>query len=205
MVPNIDPKSVIGVRIPVLRHYAKGIKGTKEAEDFLKQLPHEFLEENALHSFLLEGIKDYEACIKAVNEFLPYVDNWATCDSMNPQCFKKNLERLLEEIKTWIASSHTYTCRFGILNLMRYFLEEKTFKEEYLQWVTRIRSEEYYIKMMQAWFIATALAKQYTPTLSVLQNHCLNTWTHNKAIQKARESLRISPERKIELLALKIK
>ncbi len=205
LVPNIDLDKVIGVRVPVLRRYAKQIKDGNETAEFLNSLPHDFLEENALHSFLLEGIRDYDSCIKAVNEFLPYVDNWATCDGMNPRCFKSNTKRLLEEIKTWIASPHTYTCRFGILNLMRYFLEKETFKPEYLQWVARIRSGEYYVKMMQAWFVATALAKQYPDALSVLQNRSLDTWTHNKAVQKARESLRISPERKAELLVLKVK
>lgn len=204
LMPSVATEKVIGIRTPALRQYAKQIDGSTLALQFLKQLPHEYFEENNLHAFLLEQFKDYEECIKCLNEFLPYIDNWATCDCFNPKCFKKNLPSLIDRIKTWIASEHTYTKRYGIVMLMRYYLEPDTFKPEYLDIVAAIRSEEYYIKMAQAWYFATALAKQYAATLPIISQQRLDTWTHNKTIQKAKESFRVSPEQKAELQKLKI-
>lgn len=205
LMPSVGCERVIGIRTPALRQYARRIAGSKAAEQFLRQLPHEYVEENNLHAFLLEHIKDCEECMNALNKFLPYIDNWATCDCFNPKCFKKNLPLLIGHIKTWIASEHTYTKRYGIVMLMRYFLEEAVFKTEYLDMVATIISGEYYIKMAQAWFFATALAKQYDAAFRIISQRKLDTWTHNKAIQKARESFRISPEQKAELQLLKIK
>lgn len=204
LMPSIAAESVIGIRTPALRQYAKQINGSPLARQFIKQLPHKYFEENNLHAFLLEQVKDYEECIQALNEFLPYINNWATCDCFNPKCLKKHLPSLIEHIKTWIASEHTYTKRYGIVMLMRYYLEENTFKSEYLDMIAAIRSEEYYIKMAQAWYFATALAKQYADTLPIIRQRRLDAWTHNKAIQKARESFRVSLEQKAELQQLKI-
>lgn len=204
LMPSVEKDRVIGIRIPKLRQYAKQINNSCEALQFLDTLPHTYFEEDNLHAFLIEQIKDYDECIKRLNAFLPFVNNWATCDSLNPKCFKRNLPLLIEDTKRWITSRHTYVCRFGIGMLMRYFLEEETFKSEYLDLVASVKSEEYYIMMMQAWYFATALAKQYDSTLSILQDKRLNDWTHNKTIQKAKESLRISPLQKRELARLKV-
>lgn len=204
LMPSVEKDRVIGIRIPKLRRYAKQINNSCEALQFLDALPHTYFEEDNLHAFLIEQIKDYDECIRRLNVFLPFVNNWATCDSLNPKCFKRNLPLLCEDAKRWIASKHTYVCRFGMGMLMRYFLEDDTFKSEYLDLVASVESEEYYIMMMQAWYFATALAKQYESTLPILQSRRLNAWTHNKTIQKAKESLRISPLQKRELARLKV-
>lgn len=204
LIPTVDKDLVIGVRTPDLRNLAKQLQGTAPAEAFLRELPHRYFEENNLHGFLLEYIRDYDACMEALNSFLPYIDNWATCDQLSPGVLGKHLQELLSQIKIWMASGHTYTLRFGMGMLMRYFLDE-AFAPEYLSWVAEISSEEYYVNMMAAWFFATAMAKQHDAALPYLQEKRLPKWVHNKAIQKAVESRRITPEQKIYLKTLKIK
>lgn len=203
LIPNINKDNIIGIRIPHLRKLAKEIAKENQRGDFLNSLPHKYYEENHLHSFLIEEMKDEKECLESLDKFLPYIDNWAVCDSCSPKALKKNLDLLLEYIKSWISSEKEYVCRFGILNLMRYFLEEKTFKEEYLEMVCNIKSEYYYVKMMQAWFFATALSKQYGSTLKIFHQNRLSHWVHNKSIQKATESFRITKEQKQELRLLK--
>ena len=204
LMPTVDPDTVIGVRTPELRKFAKAFGKEAEAADYLKILPHRYYEENNLHGFLIEGMKDYGQVIAALDAFLPYVDNWATCDLMSPKIFKKHLPELREQIQVWMASSHTYTIRFGIEMLMTFYLDEQ-FQPEYLDWVADVHSEEYYVNMMIAWYFATALAKQYDAALPYLQEHRLEPWTHNKAIQKAIESYRITDEQKAYLRSLKVK
>lgn len=204
LIPNIDPGTIIGVRIPILRKYAKQLSKEKDVRVFLHTLPHDYYEENNLHGFLIELIKDYDQCIEEIDRFLPYVDNWATCDIIRPKVFKKHLPQLLEKIREWIASDHTYTIRFGIEMLMSFYLDD-AFEEEYLQMVAEIRSEEYYVNMMIAWYFATALAKQYESAICYLEHPCMDVWTHNKAIQKAIESNRITKEQKDYLRSLKIR
>ncbi|MDE5966263.1 MAG: DNA alkylation repair protein [Lachnospiraceae bacterium] len=204
LMPTVEGDRVIGVRTPDLRRLAKELKGTEEAEAFLRDLPHLYYEENNLHGFLLEYIKDYDACVQAVDAFLPYVDNWATCDTMSPKVFKKHLPELLEQIRVWMASEHTYTVRYGIGMLMRYYLED-AFRPEYLQWVSEVQSDEYYINMMVAWYFATALAKQYDAAILYVQEKRLPLWIHNKTIQKACESYRIDDSRKAYLRSLRLK
>ncbi len=204
LIPGSSIDFMIGVRTPDLRKFAKELVKEKSYRSFLKELPHKYFDENQLHAFILSEIKDYEECIAYVKEFLPYVDNWATCDQMSPKVFKKNKDKLLVEIKNWLKSKETYTIRFGIGMLMQYFLEEE-FKSEYLELVSKIRSKEYYVNMMIAWYFATALAKQYDKTIPYLENHKLEPWTHNKTIQKSIESYRITPEQKDYLRSLKVK
>lgn len=204
LIPNIQEETIIGVRTPALRKYAKAFAKSNQAEQFLKCLPHRYYEENNLHGFLLEQIKDFEPCMEEVEKFLPYIDNWATCDVLAPKAFKKNLPELFKKIKVWIESDKTYTVRFAIGMLMRYFLDEE-FDIRYPRMVAKVRSDEYYINMMIAWYFATALAKQYEEILPFIENRQLDTWTHNKAIQKAVESRRITPEQKTYLKTLKIK
>lgn len=201
LMPTVDENRVIGIRIPALRKLAKELEAD-EAKAFIQSLPHFYYEENNLHAFLIEQIGDYDECIKAVNEFLPFVDNWATCDSLRPKVFKKHLPELLEQVKIWIASNDTYTVRFGLEMLMCYFLDE-AFSPEYLTLAARVKSEEYYVNMMLAWFFATALAKQYEATVSYIENNKLDLWVHNKTIQKATESYRITNEQKAYLKTLK--
>lgn len=188
LMPTINPDTIIGIRVPVLRAFSKTIQDT---EDFFSHLPHEYFEENNLHGFLIEKISDFDECIKELEKFLPYVDNWATCDMMRPKVFKKNTDKLVLKIKEWLKSEHTYTVRFGIEMLMVYFLDEK-FDEKYLEWVSKIKSDEYYINMMIAWYFATALAKQYETAAKYIEKNKLPLWVHNKTIQKAVESYRIS-------------
>jgi len=203
LMPTVDPDTVIGVRTPQLRKLAKEIYGSSDAATFLNSLPHQYYDENNLHGFLLEKIKDYDECITRLNEFLPHINNWATCDFISPKIFKKHLPKLLSQIKVWLASDHVYTVRFGIGMLMKFFLDE-AFTLEYPEIVAGLRSDEYYINMMIAWYFATALAKQYEAILPYIEEHRLDAWTHNKAIQKAIESLRITPEQKSYLRTLKI-
>lgn len=203
LMPNISREKIIGVRTPDLRKLSgKLLKGDITA--FLDTLPHNYYEENNLHSMFIEQIKDYDECIKRLNEFLPYVDNWATCDLMKPKVFKKNKNRLIEDIKIWLNSQHTYTIRFGIGMLMTHFLDEN-FKEEYSHLVGKIRSQEYYVNMMIAWYFATMLAKKYDIALFYLEKNKLPVWVHNKTIQKAIESNRITTDKKEYLKTLKIK
>jgi 3-methyladenine DNA glycosylase AlkD len=201
LMPTINPNSIIGIRVPVLRDYAKKLfkeNSIESLNSFLKNLPHEFYEENNIHAFIIEKINNFDECIFYLEEFLPYIDNWATCDMLNPKIFKTNCEKLLEKIYQWINSDSVYTVRFGIGMLMRFFLDEK-FETKYLDLVSSINSEEYYINMMRAWFFATALAKQYDQTLPYIKNYSLDKWTHNKTIQKANESFRITKDQKEEL------
>ena len=204
LMPTVNPDKVIGIRTPVLRKFAKGFGKRDEAKKFIKNLPHKYYEEDNLHAFLLEEIKDYDELIKELNIFLPFVDNWATCDMMRPKILKKHKTELLEDIKKWLSSNNTYTIRFAVNCLMNYYLEED-FKPEYLYWVKNIKSEEYYINMVRAWYFATALAKQYDEAVKILENKPLDKWTHNKTIQKAVESYRITDEQKIFLKSLKFK
>ena len=206
LMPTINPDSIIGIRVPVLRDYAKKLfkeNSIESLNSFLKNLPHEFYEENNIHAFIIEKINNFDECIFYLENFLPYIDNWATCDMLNPKIFKTNCEKLLEKIYQWINSDSVYTVRFAIGMLMRYFLDEK-FETKYLDLVTSINSEEYYINMMRAWFFATALAKQYEQTFPYIKNYSLDKWTHNKTIQKANESFRITKEQKEELKKFRV-
>ncbi|WP_019189366.1 DNA alkylation repair protein [Levyella massiliensis] len=202
LTPNIPRERFIGVRVPEARKLAKRLAQEPEAAIFLRDLPHTYYDENILHSLLLSEMKDYDACIAAVDAFLPYVDNWAVCDILSPKIFKKHKTALLEKIKEWSASKKTYTCRFGIEMLLSHFLDED-FKPAYLEIPASVHREEYYVRMMTAWFFATALAKQWDATIDYLEDRRLDTWTHNKTIQKARESKRITPKQKEYLKTLK--
>lgn len=204
LIPGYSTNSVIGVRTPELRKYSKKLIKENNYLSFLDELPHKYFDENQLHGFIISEIKDYDTCITYLNKFLPYVDNWATCDQTSPKVFKKHHKELLKHIKIWIKSKKTYTIRFGIGMLMQHFLDED-FKEEYLELVSNIKSDEYYVNMMIAWYFATALAKQYEKTIPYIENKKLDVWTHNKAIQKAIESYRITQEQKDYLRGLKIK
>ena len=201
LMPTVDAETVIGVRTPQLRKYAKTIANSSVAKPFLQALPHRYYEENNLHAFLIEEIKEFDTCVEALNTFLPYVDNWATCDSMNPKILGKHKAELLAVIENWLSSLDTYTVRFGIKLLMTWFLDAD-FLPEYLQKVATVNSEEYYIKMMISWYFATALAKQYELTLPYLQEHRLSPWIHAKTIQKATESYRLTKEQKLYLKTL---
>ena len=204
LIPNIDRRRVIGVRTQELRAMAKRLHSTAQAEEFLHALPHEYFEENQLHAFLLEYERDYSALIAALDAFLPCVDNWATCDQMNPKSLGRNKEALLSKIREWLASGRCYTVRYAIGQLMRRYLDAD-FKPEYADMVAAVRSEEYYVRMMAAWYFATALAKQYDAVLPYFTERKLDAWTHNKAIQKAVESYRVSDEHKTALRRLKVK
>lgn len=202
LMPTVSPEAIIGVRTPVLRKLAREIAGTPQAEGFLRSLPHAYYEENNLHAFLLERMRDYDAALAETERFLPYIDNWATCDCFSPKVFAKHKEELLTPIRRWLDSERLYTVRYGMGMLMRYYLDEE-FRPEYLAQVANVRSDEYYLNMMRAWYFATALAKQPEATLPWLAERRLDTWTHNKAIQKAIESYRVSPEMKQLLRTLK--
>ena len=202
LIPTVSPDNFIGVRTPELRKLAKLVGKRDDVDTFLKELPHTFFDENQIHAFIISGMKDYAACLEAVDRFLPYVDNWATCDQMSPKVFRKHRGKLLEPVRRWMKSDETYTIRFGIGMLMEHFLDED-FEPEYVQMVAGIRSEEYYVNMMIAWYFATALAKQYETVLPYIEEHRLDSWTHNKTIQKSVESFRISLEQKEHLRSLK--
>lgn len=204
LIPTVKKEDMIGVRTPELRKYAKKLLKEEGVEDFLHSLPHKYFDENQLHAFIISEIKDFKLCIDELINFLPYLDNWATCDQLSPKIFKKYRNDLLPHIYEWLKSEKTYTVRFGIGMLMEHFLDED-FKSEYPEMVAAVRSEEYYINMMTAWYFATALAKQYESILPFIEGNKLDTWTHNKSIQKAIESNRISAEQKNYLKGLKIK
>ena len=195
LMPDIDKKKVIGIRVPMLRKYAKSIAGTELAEKFIKELPHCYYEENNLHMMLITGIKDYDRCISEIERFLPYIDNWATCDFPAPKCFENHKEDLMPVIKRWIASSETYTIRYGIGLLMRLYLDAE-FDPEYVRIVAEVKSDEYYVNMMIAWYMATALAKQWDAVIPYIEEHRMSDWVHRKTIQKAVESYRITDEQK---------
>lgn len=203
LIPGLPRENIIGIRIPAMRKLAKEFVKEPEAAVFLKQLPHTYYDENILHALLIAEIKDYDVCMEAVEAFLPYIDNWAVCDGLSPKVFGKHKAELLEKIRLWIPSEHIYTCRFGIGMLMRWFLDED-FQPGYLELSAAVRSEEYYVNMMTAWFFATALAKQWDAAISYLEQNRLDPWTHNKTIQKARESYRITTEQKEYLKRLKV-
>ena len=203
LMPTIPPETVIGVRTPLLRKRAKELAGTPQAEHFLQSLPHRYYEENNLHAFLIEKIRDYDTALAETERFLPYINNWATCDCFCPKVFAKHKEELLIPLRRWLGSDQTYTVRYAMGMLMRYYLDED-FQPEYLAWVAGVHSEEYYLNMMRAWYFATALAKQPDAVLPWLTDRRLDVWTHNKTIQKAVESYRISPERKQQLRELRI-
>ena len=203
LIPTVAPETVIGIRTPALRKYAKDPLKQDRMEEFLQELPHRYFDENQLHAFLLSEMKDYERCIRETNRFLPYVDNWATCDQMSPKVFRKHRKELLEEIRRWLGSEQTYTVRFAVGMLMQHFLDED-YQPCYPELVAGIRSEEYYINMMIAWYFATALAKQYDSVIPFLENRKLEPWTHNRTIQKAVESYRITPEQKAYLKSLRV-
>lgn len=195
LVPNIPKEKILGVKTPDMRRIAKELFGTAEAESFLRELPHGYYEENLVHFFIIAMIRDFDECAKAVEEFLPYVDCWPVCDQSSPKAFAKNHERLLPLIRKWLDSDHVYTVRFGIRMLMNEFLGED-FRPEYPEWVASLKNEDYYVRMMVAWYFATALAKRYDETVPYIENRRLDPWTHKKAIQKAIESFRVSDEHK---------
>ena len=202
LMPTVPPERVIGVRIPALRALARELAGTPEGEAFLGRLPHAYYEEDNLHGFLLERIRDYDAALAGVEAFLPYMDNWATCDTTSPKVFARHTDRLLEPVRRWIASDKTYPIRYGLGMLMRYYLDEG-FRPEYLEWAGSVTSEEYYVRMMVAWFFATALAKQPDAAWPWVAEARLSPWVRAKAVQKALESRRITPQQKQELRALR--
>ena len=202
LTPGIPPETFLGVRVPKLRMIEKQFRNTEESKEFLNTLPHKYYDENILHSVFISNLKDYDQVLDALEVFLPYVDNWAVCDTLRPIVFKKQKVNLLDKIKEWIASEKTYTCRFGIDMLMTFYLDDD-FQEEYLALVADVHSEEYYVKMMIAWFFATALAKQWDSTIPYIDNRMLDKWVHNKTIQKACESYRITDEQKTYLRTLK--
>ena len=201
LIPTVNPSSIIGVRTPRLRSLASEIFKRSNYQAFLSSLPHKYYEENNLHGLILEKFKNYEQTIEALEKFLPYIDNWATCDLITPKIFKKHLDKLYSEINFWIKSKHTYTIRFAINMLMRFYLDDN-FSTEYSDKVAQIESEEYYVIMGKAWYFATALAKHYDKIIIYLEKNKLDIQSHNKTIRKAIESYRISKEQKDYLRTL---
>ena len=195
LMPDTDKETIIGIRVPVLRKYAKSIAGTELSEKFIKELPHHYYEENNLHMMLITRINDYDRCISEIERFLPYIDNWATCDFPATKCFENHKEELLPVIKRLIASGETYTIRYGIGMLMRLYLDAD-FDPEYVKLVAEVKSDEYYVNMMIAWYMATALAKQWDAVIPCIEEHRMSDWGHRKTIQKAVESYRITDEQK---------
>ncbi len=204
LLPTVAPERVIGVRTPLLRRYAKRLVREGGAEDFLTGLPHEYFDEDQLHAFIISELRDFDVCLDKLERFLPFIDNWATCDQLSPKVFKKNRERLLPRVESWLSSDRTYTLRFGIGMLMEHFLDED-FDAAYLDKLAAVSSPEYYVNMMRAWYFATALAKQYEAAVPFIEEKRLDVWTHNKTIQKAVESFRVTPEHKEYLKSLRIK
>ncbi|MBQ8088500.1 MAG: DNA alkylation repair protein [Clostridia bacterium] len=202
IIPTVNADKIIGVRTPQLRTFAKSLYKDHDIDAFLSCIPHQYFEENQLHAFVISQEKDFDKCIAEVEAFLPFIDNWATCDQLSPKAFKKEPEKLLSTIDLWIQSDKTYTVRFAIGLLMQYFLDEH-FDTKYADKLAEVRSEEYYINMMIAWYFATALAKQYELILPYLEEKRLDIWVHNKAIQKSMESYRITNEQKAYLKTLK--
>ena len=204
LIPTVSSDRVIGVRTPALRAFAKDLYKDPDIDEFLCATPHQYFDEDQLHAFVISLEKDFDKCIALVEKFLPFIDNWATCDQLSPKCFKKEQKKLLSYIKVWIKSNHTYTVRFAIGMLMQHYLDDG-FKTEYADMVAEVRSDEYYINMMIAWYFATALAKQYESIVPYIEEKRLAVWVHNKAIQKSVESYRITAEQKEYLKTLKIK
>ena len=203
LFPGVEKDRFIGVRTPDLKKLAKELFGSEMANKFIETLPHRYFDENQLHAFIISLIKNYETCLKEVDRFLPYVDNWGTCDQLSPKAFAKHKEELIVPIKKWLKSKHTYTIRFAIGMLMQHYLDE-SFREEYMKLVASIKSEEYYVNMMIAWYFATALAKQWDTAIKYIEDKCLDSWAHNKTIQKAVESYRIKDNQKAYLKSLKV-
>lgn len=202
LVPTVEAEKIIGIRTSSLRNFARQIRDTADAKEFIKALPHEYFEENNLHGFLIEFIRDYDECIRELDRLLPYIDNWATCDSIHPKVFSKYPERLIEDVRRWLSSDKVYTIRFGLKTLMNCFLDEN-FKEDYLTLAAKTPTEEYYLSMMTAWYFATALAKQFDAAIPFFTEKRLDRQTHNRTIQKAIESYRITDEQKKFLKTLK--
>ena len=202
LIPSANKLLFMGVRMPDIKALAKQLIKENDYDKFLQELPHKYFDENALHGAIISQIKDYDECITYIDEFLPYIDNWAVCDSTNPKCFKKHKDLLISKIQEWTKSSQVYTCRFGIEILMNYYLDDD-FDTEYLKIPARVHLDDYYVKMMQAWFYATALAKKWDETIIYLQDNKLDSWVHNKTIQKAIESYRITDSQKTYLRTLK--
>ena len=202
LIPTVDKNTIIVIRIPLLRSYAMKIKYTKEADKFLNTLPHTYYDENVLHALLLSEMTDYETFIKSIQAFLPYIDNWAVCDVLKPKSIKKHKQIFIDEIKSWISSKDTYTIRFGVVMLMTYYLDED-YQKDYLNYPLQVKSNEYYVNMAISWFYATALSKHYDEVVKILKDKKLSVWVHNKTIQKAIESYRITKEQKEELKKLK--
>lgn len=198
LMPNIPREKIIGIRVPVLRRFVKELSKA-EKDDFLQQLPHTYYEENNLHGLIIMESRDYGSCIGELERFLPYIDNWATCDMLRPKILRKHLPELLEKIYQWLVSEDTYTVRLAIGFLMSFYLDDEAYQREYLAKVAEVSSQEYYVRMMVAWYFATALAKQYQDALPYMQKGRLEEWTRCKAIQKALESRRVSPEHKEHL------
>lgn len=205
LIPGVTEDRVLGVRTPALRALARQLKGTKEAKEFMGELPHYYFDEDQLHAFLISEIKDYDSCMEEIERFLPYVNNWATCDQMNPKAIGKDKKALYGMCLEWLKSPHTYTVRFAIKCFMNFYLDDSDFDEQQLELAATAAKEtdEYYIKMMVAWYYATALYKQYDATIRFIEERKLDDWTHRKAIQKARESYRITDEQKDYLKSLK--
>lgn len=204
LTPSVDGSLFIGVRVPEVRKLVKQLKDDPAAAAFIGELPHKYYDENMLHGLLISEIKDFEKAVAETDRFLKYVDNWAVCDTMSPKVFKKNKPELLEKIREWTGSGETYTIRFGIEMLMSHYLDED-FRPEYLEIPARVRSEEYYVNMMIAWFFATALAKQWDAAIPYLEQGKLDEWVHKKTIQKARESYRITEEQKAYLKTIQLR
>lgn len=203
-IPTVERKKFLGVRTPVLRKMAKDLRGDPVVKKFLAELPHKYFEENQLHGFLISDIMDFDEALRETERFLPFIDNWATCDQTSPKAFKNHKEELLPSVIKWIESGRIFTIRFGIVTLMKLFLDD-AFNAGFLQKVAAVQNEDYYVKMAAAWFFAEALAKQWDSAVKIIEGRRLDAWTHNKAIQKARESYRISAEQKKYLLGLKVK
>lgn len=204
LIPTIERSKILGVRMPILRKITKSRYTELEENDFLKQLPHKYQEENLIHGIMISEIQNLELCIRELDRFLPFVDNWAVCDVLSPNVLKNDREETLRKVDSWLRSERVYTVRFAVSVLMQYFLD-KEFNDKYLEKVARVENDDYYVKMMQAWYFATALTKQWKNTISYLEQKKLKVWVHNKTIQKAIESRRISDENKNYLKALKIK
>lgn len=204
LIPTAERKSIIGVRLPNLRKLARNIVKDGDYAEFLQDLPHQYLDENTLHALIISAFTDYAQAITYTEKFLPYIDNWATCDAFGPQVFKKYPEEVYAKIKIWLKSSHTYTVRFGIVTLMSNFFDRE-FQPEMLELLAEVNSEEYYINMALAWCWCEALIKQYDEAIGYITEHKLSKWVHNKTLQKARESYRFTPEQKNYFESLKIK
>ncbi len=203
LLPNIPSEKVIGVKIPVIKKYAKEYNKDEESKLFLKSLPHNFLEENILHGQLISLVKNFDEMVELLDDFLPYVDNWSVCDTIKPNIVKKYPEEYLKYLKKWIKSKEEYRVRFSIVSLLTYYLDDN-FTNEINELVLSVKSDKYYINMAIAWYFSYALIKQFDSTIYIFKNKLLDSWTNNKSIQKARESFRISNDKKEELLKYKM-